>query len=225
MYSSQQLNCFRLKFCNCCLWIWRLSTWRVTSSYAVLMIQETLQLRHYTAYLLYWPSEPQQKNKWVWPGIATISDNRQHCKKHIITKYVVLRISRWITSSCPSLLSEKKLFEPFWIYFAWRLSSSFCSWGYMVWKKMLVEEFQDGFSMLHPFDIFMEWFLLFCVTYLPAASHQVSAQEHIWFGRGWCLEKFQDGCLVLGNLWYANGMIGTTSESPCGMKPSIKLVE
>ena len=36
---SQQLNCFRLKLCNRCLWIWRLSTWLVTSSYAVLMIQ------------------------------------------------------------------------------------------------------------------------------------------------------------------------------------------
>ena len=104
---SQQLNCFRLKFCNCCLWIWRLSTWRVTSSFAVLMIQATLPLKHYTAHLFHWPSEPKQINKWVWPGIATVSDNWQHCKEHIITYYVVWRISRQVTRTCPSLISEK----------------------------------------------------------------------------------------------------------------------
>ena len=102
---SQQLNCFRLKFCNCCLWIWKLSTWLVTSSYAVLMIQANLPLRHYTAKLFHWPRDPHHRS--VWPGIATISDNWQHCKEHIISKYVVWRISRWITSACPSLISEK----------------------------------------------------------------------------------------------------------------------
>ena len=29
------------------------------------------------------------------------------------------------------------------------------------------------------------------------------------------VEEFQDGCLVLGNGWYANGMIIAISESPC----------
>ena len=29
------------------------------------------------------------------------------------------------------------------------------------------------------------------------------------------VEEFQDGCLVLGNLLYANGMIFAISESPC----------
>ena len=52
---SQQLNYFRLKFCNFCLWIRNLSSWVITSSYAVLMIQATLPLRHYTAHLLHWP--------------------------------------------------------------------------------------------------------------------------------------------------------------------------
>ena len=37
-------------------------------------------------------------------------------------------------------------------------------------------------------------------------------------------EEFQDGCLVLGNLWYANGMLLATSESPCCMKPSIQFL-
>ena len=105
---SQQLNCFRLKFCNCCLCIWMLSTWRVASIYAVLMIQVTLPLRHYTAhFFIDQVSLSKKKNKWVWPGIATISDNRLLCKEYIITKYVVWRILRWITSACLSLISEK----------------------------------------------------------------------------------------------------------------------
>ena len=58
----QQLICFRLTICNYCLWIWRLSTWLVTSSYAVLTIQAALQLRHYTAHLFLWPSELGQKS-------------------------------------------------------------------------------------------------------------------------------------------------------------------
>ena len=37
-------------------------------------------------------------------------------------------------------------------------------------------------------------------------------------------EEIQDGCLVLGNLSYANGMILGTSESPCCMKLSIKFL-
>ena len=32
-------------------------------------------------------------------------------------------------------------------------------------------------------------------------------------------EEFQDGCLVIGNLLYANGMILAVSESLCCMKP------
>ena len=37
-------------------------------------------------------------------------------------------------------------------------------------------------------------------------------------------EDFQNGCLVLGNLSYANGMIIATSESPCCLKSSIKFL-
>ena len=38
------------------------------------------------------------------------------------------------------------------------------------------------------------------------------------------VEEFQDSCLVLGNLWYANGMIFTISKSPCFQKPPIKFL-
>ena len=37
-------------------------------------------------------------------------------------------------------------------------------------------------------------------------------------------EEFQDSCLVLGSLSYANGMISATSESLCCRKPSIKFL-
>ena len=54
------------------------------------------------------------------------------------------------------------------------LPSSFCSRGYMVWKMMMFEEFQDG-------------------------------------------------CLVLGNLWYANGMILAIWVSLL-LRPSTKIL-
>ena len=37
-------------------------------------------------------------------------------------------------------------------------------------------------------------------------------------------EEFQDGCLVLGNLSFANGMILATSESLCCRKLYIKFL-
>ena len=37
-------------------------------------------------------------------------------------------------------------------------------------------------------------------------------------------EEFQDECLVLGNLSYANGMSLAVSEPPCCMKPSTKFL-
>ena len=38
------------------------------------------------------------------------------------------------------------------------------------------------------------------------------------------IEEFQDGCLVLGYLRYANGMILAISESPYCPKPSINIL-
>ena len=38
------------------------------------------------------------------------------------------------------------------------------------------------------------------------------------------VEEFQNGCLVLVNVLYANGMILATSRSPCCPKPSIKFL-
>ena len=38
------------------------------------------------------------------------------------------------------------------------------------------------------------------------------------------VEEFQDGCIVLGNLFNANGRIKTISESPCCRKTSTKFL-
>ena len=54
----------------------------------------------------------------------------------------------------------------------------------MVWK-MVFEEFVNGFSMLDPLCYLNVMISTFCITYLPAASHQVSAQEDKWFGKCW----------------------------------------
>ena len=57
---------------------------------------------------------------------------------------------------------------------------------------------------------------------LPETFHQVSAQEDmVW---NMLVEEFEDGCLVLGNFWYANGMILAISKSPCCQKPPIKFL-
>ena len=62
-----------------------------------------------------------------------------------------------------------------------------------------------------------------CVIYLPAASHQVSAQKNmVW--KMMMLKEFQDGCLVLGNFCYANGMILAISDFPFCQKPFINFL-
>ena len=178
----QQLNCFRLKFCNCCLWIWSLSTRLVTSSYAVLMIQATLPLWHYTVHLFIDQVSLGKKNKWVWSGIATISDNRQHCKEHIITKNLIWRISKWITSACPSLISEKNCWSQ--SEFILPGVSQQVSAPEVIWNgRWCLKNSKMAVQCCTLFDILMEWFQHFCEIYLLAVSHQVSAQEDIWFGR------------------------------------------
>ena len=64
----------------------------------------------------------------------------------------------------------------------------------------------------------------FWVSMLPEAFYQVSAQEDICFGKRCWLKNSKNGCLVLGNLWYANGMIIPISESPYCRKLSIKFL-
>ena len=48
---------------------------------------------------------------------------------------------------------------------------------------------------------------------LLEAFHQVSPKEELVWKI--LFEEFQDGCLVLGNFWYAKWMILAISESPC----------
>ena len=137
---------------------------------------------------------------------------------------------------------RKKLFEPFWIHFAWRLSSSFCSREHMFWK-MMFEEFQDGCSKIvwsgnttitncrQPRGILLDpfWHLngmisdfLCNLSAYCLLSSLCSRGYMVW--KMMMFEEIQDGCLMLGNLSYANGMILATSESPCCMKLSIKFL-
>ena len=69
----------------------------------------------------------------------------------------------------------------------------FCSRVHSFLKKKLLEEFQDGCLSACP-SLVSEWNDLsnlgspsgspFCLD----ASHQVSAQEDVWFGRRYCLK-------------------------------------
>ena len=68
-------------------------------------------------------------------------------------------------------LSEMK--EAFMsLILAWSIQSSFCSWGHMVWRRMLFDKYPDCCLVLgHP-DILFILSLHVCL---------VSAQEDIWF--------------------------------------------
>ena len=65
-------------------------------------------------------------------------------------------------------------------------------------------------------------FSYFQTSMLHKTFHQVFAQEDIWFGRR-CWLKNSKMTVVLGNLWYANGMICYFWGSCC-LKPSIKFL-
>ena len=173
-----------------------------------------------TFFLTKWASA---KNKWVWQGIATISDNQQLCKEHIIAYCDVWRISRWIISACPSLISGKNC----WSHYEHILPGvSHCvsaqedvwfgRWWCLKNSKMIVKCWAL-------FDIEMElfqhfWYSICC--YLP--SKFCSRGYMVW--KTMMFEEIQDGCLVLGNLWYATWMILAISESPCCLKPSINFL-
>ena len=145
------------------------------------------------------------KDKWVWPGIARISDNRLHCKEYIITKYVVWRILRWITSACPSLIAEKNC-SSHSEFFLPDISHQVSAQDDMIWK-MMFEEFQDGCSTLDPLwhlnRIISAFLCDLSACCLPPRF--CSRGYMVW--KMMMFEEFQDDCLVLGNLWYANGMI------------------
>ena len=55
-------------------------------------------------------------------------------------------------------------------------------------------------------DIWMEWFYLFWVSMLHDASHQVSAQEDIWFWRCW-LKNSKMAVYYIAIFWYVSWMI------------------
>ena len=70
----------------------------------------------------------------------------------------------------------------------------------------------------------MGWFKLFLSLYVNG-SLPLSFYLRGYMVWKMLVEEFQDDCLVLGNLWYANRMILAISKSKiCCMKPSIKFL-
>ena len=66
-----------------------------------------------------------------------------------LKEYVGWRIPKWLFCVRLSLICKWDDFSYFWVsMLPKRLPSSFCSREYIVWKKMFVEEFQDG-SLVH----------------------------------------------------------------------------
>ena len=70
----------------------------------------------------------------------------------------------------------------------------------MVWKKMLVEEFQDGSLMLDPLCHLNEMYSAFLCNLSACClpSNFCSRGYMVW--KMMMFEEFQDDCLVLGNL-------------------------
>ena len=105
-----------------------------------------------------------------------------------LTKYVVWRITRQITSICPSLISEKNC-SSHSEFILPGVSHQVSAQEDIWFGRSSLQSFMMAVYCWALFYILMKWFQLFCVTYLSAASHQVSVQEDIWFGRWWCLKK------------------------------------
>ena len=116
-------------------------------------------------------------------------------------------IPRWLLSAKQSLICKWDDLLFLSLHVARSLPSSFCSRGYMVWKKMLVEEFQDGRLMLDPLW-HLNWIILTFLSNLSTCCLSSSFYQRgymVW--KMMMFEEFQDWCLVLGNLWYVNEMI------------------
>ena len=76
----------------------------------------------------------------------------------------------------------------------------------MVWKKMLVEEFQDGCLVDGHLWCLNEWFKQFWVSILPWRLPSIFCSKEN-MGLKLLFEEFQEGCLVHGLFWYLNGKI------------------
>ena len=84
----------------------------------------------------------------------------------------------------------------------WRTQLIFFSWGHMVWRKMLFEEYQDCCLVLGQPDIWIKWVYLFGASMLPGFC----SREHMVF-KTKLFKEFQDGCFMHDHLWYLNGLI------------------
>ena len=109
-------------------------------------------------------------------------------------------------------------------HIAWSFPSIFCSREYMVWKKMLVEEFQDG-SLVHDhLWCVIGWFMLFLSLHIGRSLPQVFCARRYMVRKEMVDEEFKGSWIVHGHLWCVNGVIFAISESPYSWNPSIKFL-
>ena len=168
----------------------------------------------------------------IWVMLA-ISVSPFSCKPFIkcrlkriygLEEEVGWRIPKWLFGSWPSLMNE-------WGDLAisespcnWSLQSSFWSREYMVWKKMLVEEFQNGCLVRgHLWWVNVVILAILSPHEAGSLSSSFCSREYmVW--KKLLVEEFQDGCWVHGHLWWVNGVSLAIYESPSYNKPSIKFL-
>ena len=106
---------------------------------------------------------------------------------HLVRRKICLKNIKIASQFLAIIEIRIKCFNSFWA----SMLPGFSSRGGKVLKKELFWEFQDGCSARPSLisvwnDLSNSW-PLFCLD----ATHQVSAQENIWFGRRYCLKYWR----------------------------------
>ena len=157
----------------------------------------------------------------VWMGLIRYSESPYYQRPSIkvlnkriygLEEDVGWRIPRCLDSAWKSLMIEWGDFSYFWVSYCRKPSIHFWSREYMVWKKMFVEEFQDG-CLVHGHLWWVNGVIL-AISESPycrkPSIHFWSREYMVW--KKMFVEEFQDGCLVHGHFWCVNGMIFAISE-------------
>ena len=134
---------------------------------------------------------------------------------HDASYQVSAQKNMWVGRSYLMYLRRRK--EAFLSFvFTWPIQINFCSWRHMVWRKMLLEEYQNCCLVLgHP-DIWINELI-----YSEPPYRRISAQEDVWFGRRNCLKismmAIQGLCFTLVfaqmDIWLGKRYFWSTEDS------------
>ena len=140
----------------------------------------------------------------AWPIQSSFCSWVHNIMTYGLVEDVVWRMSRWLLSAWPSLVSECYLFNifPIWLMHTIKFSRKrIYGLEYVVWRiwrwlfsaqPFLICAWDEfGFSespncLIHP------------IKFLLVTIYELG--DVVWI-------KYEDGCLVFGHLWYVNGMI------------------